>query len=57
MNLMKINQQIKCDTVMCNKIATNKLSTNSYKGDMFLCDICLTQIQKLFKRTTVKNEQ
>lgn len=57
MKLSKINKLIKCDTVMCNQIATNLLSTNSYKGDIFLCDLCFAQIQKLFKRTTIKNEQ
>ena len=57
MKLMKINKPIKCDTVMCNINANYQLCTDSYKGYTFLCEKCFQQIQKLFKRTTLKNEQ
>ena len=57
MKLQKINNLIKCDTVMCNQIANKKLSTNSYKGDYYFCERCFNELQKLFKRTNLKNEQ
>ena len=57
MKLQKINNLIKCDVVMCNKTASYKISTNSYKGDFYFCNNCFSEVQKLFKRTTLKNEQ
>ena len=57
MKLTMINANIKCDTVMCNKTSTYRLSTESYKGDTFLCEECYLKLQKLFKRTSLKNEQ
>lgn len=57
MNVTKINNYIKCDTVLCNKIATQKISTNSYKGDFYMCCECFNEFQKLFKRTASNNEK
>ena len=57
MILQKIYKQIKCDTVMCHKNSSYQITTNSYKGDMFLCTDCFTNLQKVLKRTTTKNEQ
>lgn len=57
MKLNKIKKIIKCDTVMCNKTATYEFETNSFKGNSYLCDCCFQEFQKLFKRTTLKNEQ
>lgn len=57
MKIQQINNFIKCDTVMCNEIANHKLSLNSYKGDFFMCQKCFSEAQKLFKRTSFKNEQ
>ena len=56
MKIQQINNFIKCDTVMCNEIANHKLSLNSYKGDFFMCQKCFSEAQKLFKRTSLKNE-
>ncbi len=57
MNIQKINKLIKCDIVLCNENANYQIDTNSYKGTMFVCEKCFNLMQKLFKRTTIKNEQ
>ena len=57
MKIIKINNYIKCDTVLCNKLAEYKISTNSYKGDFYMCCNCFSEFQKLFKRTNTINEK
>lgn len=56
MKLTKINKPIKCDTVMCNKTSLYEIISNSYKGNMYLCETCFTNFQKLFRRTQNKHD-
>lgn len=56
MRISKILRDTKCDTVLCNKDAKFELETGSYKGNYFLCDDCFKSMQKLFKRTILKDE-
>ena len=56
MRISKIHKDIKCDTVLCNKDACYELEMGSYKGNYFLCDNCFKSMQKLFKRTMLKDE-
>lgn len=57
MNITRIKNYIKCDSVLCNKIAIYKISANSYKGDYYMCSECFNEFQKLFKRTPSNNEK
>ena len=57
MNITKIKNYIKCDSILCNKVAEYKICTNSYKGDSYMCINCFTDFQKLFKRTASNNEK
>ena len=57
MNITKIKNYIKCDSVLCNKIAMYKINSNSYKGDSYICTDCFNEFQKLFKRTSSNNEK
>ena len=57
MNIMKIKNYIKCDSILCNKIAIYRITTNSYKGDSYMCLDCFNEFQKLFKRITSNNEK
>lgn len=56
MTISKIYKAIKCDTVLCNKDASFELQLDSYKGSSYLCEDCFKKLQKLFKRTMIKDE-
>lgn len=57
MNITKIKDYIKCDSILCNKTANYKISANSYKGDFYICIECFNEFQKLLKRTNSNNEK
>lgn len=48
---------IKCDTVGCNKTALARLDIGSYKGLIFFCSGCLSELKTILRRNNQKNEQ
>lgn len=57
MKINKINENIKCDSILCFKNAQYEIITNSYKGNEYLCEDCYKKYQKLFKEIKKENEK
>ena len=56
MKISKINQQVKCDTVMCHELSTYVLEIESYKGNLYLCESCFKKLTNLLKKENKKND-
>lgn len=56
MKINRINENIKCDSVLCFNSSNFEIVTNSYKGNQYLCNNCYKKYQKLFKETLKNNE-
>ena len=56
MKINKINENIKCDSILCFNNANYEILVNSYKGNQYLCDTCYKKYQKLFKEQRKINE-
>ena len=57
MKINKVNEIIKCDSVLCFRNATFVIETNSYKGNQYLCNDCFKKYQKLFKEQKKSDEK
>ena len=57
MKIKKINENIKCDSILCFNNAKYEILTNSYKGNEYLCEDCYKKYQKLFKEIKNENEK
>ena len=57
MKLIKINENLKCDSILCFNNANYEIITNSYKGNQYLCSDCFAKYQKLFKEQKKANEK
>ena len=57
MKINKIQENIKCDSILCFNNANFEISTNSYKGNQYLCNSCYLKYKKLFKELKQNNEK
>lgn len=57
MKICKVNENIKCDSILCFQNASFVITTNSYKGNQYLCNNCFKKYQKLFKEQKKLDEK
>lgn len=55
MKILKTTKLLKCDTVGCNTNSQYELILGSYKGNIYLCKNCYTELKNLFTKEQ-KNE-
>ena len=49
--------KIRCDSGLCHEIASYEIESQSYKGNIYLCEKCFSNLQTNIKKVNIKNEK
>ena len=57
MKITKKLMKIRCDSGLCHEIASYEIESQSYKGNIYLCEKCFSNLQTNIKKVNIKNEK